>query len=90
MIVEHKSAVRHEVKHRMGQRYFKPCWDEPYERPILKWVYAVCRQLHPRRAESKHLFVLAKHAVETAIEQGEEKAMKVLVNGCQCGAKLKV
>ena len=30
------------------------------------------------RAESKRLLDLAKHAVETAIEQGEEKEMKLL------------
>lgn len=48
------------------------------------------RESFALRAESKRLLDLAKHAVEVAIEQGEEKAMKLLVNGCQYGAYLNV
>ncbi len=42
------------------------------------------------RAESKRLLDLAKHAVEIAIEQGEEKVIKLSMNGCQYGAELGV
>jgi restriction endonuclease S subunit len=41
-------------------------------------ISAKVRESFALRAESKRLLDLAKHAVETAIEQGEEKAMEAL------------
>ena len=41
-------------------------------------IAAKVRESFALRAESKRLLDLAKHAVEVAIEQGEEKAMEVL------------
>ena len=41
-------------------------------------ITAKVRESFALRAESKRLLDLAKHAVEVAIEQGEEKAMEAL------------
>ena len=41
-------------------------------------ISAKVRESFALRAESKHLLDLAKHAVEVAIEQGEEKALEIL------------
>lgn len=41
-------------------------------------IAAKVRESFALRAESKRLLDLAKHAVETAIEQGEEKALYVI------------
>jgi hypothetical protein len=41
-------------------------------------ITAKVRESVALRAESKRLLDLAKHAVETAIEQGESKAMESL------------
>ena len=41
-------------------------------------IAAKVRESFALRAESKRLLDLAKHAVEVAIEHGEEKAMEVL------------
>ena len=41
-------------------------------------ISAKVRESFALRAESKRLLDLAKHAVEIAIEQGEEKAMKTV------------
>ena len=41
-------------------------------------IAAKVRESFALRAESQRLLDLAKHAVETAIKQGEEKAMKTV------------
>ena len=44
-------------------------------------IAAKVRESFALRAESKRLLDLAKHAVETAIEHGEEKAIKEIKEG---------
>jgi type I restriction enzyme S subunit len=53
--------------------------DLPMVNPqVQKELAAKVRESFALRAESKRLLDLAKHAVETAIEQGESKAMEAL------------
>lgn len=53
--------------------------DLPMVNPdVQKVLAAKVRESFALRAESKRLLDLAKHAVEVAIEQGEEKAMEAL------------
>ena len=53
--------------------------DLPMVNPdVQKVLAAKVRESFALRAESKRLLDLAKHAVEVAIERGEEKAMEVL------------
>lgn len=53
--------------------------DLPMVNPqVQKVLAAKVRESFALRAESKRLLDLAKHAVETAIEQGEEKSMEIL------------
>lgn len=53
--------------------------DLPMVNPdVQKVLAAKVRESFALRAESQRLLDLAKHAVEVAIEQGEEKAMEVL------------
>lgn len=49
-----------------------------FDKDIQQTISAKVRESFALRAESKRLLDLAKHAVETAIEQGEEKAMEIL------------
>jgi type I restriction enzyme S subunit len=49
-----------------------------FDKDIQQKIAAKVRESFALRAESKRLLDLAKHAVEVAIEQGEEKAMDMI------------
>lgn len=49
-----------------------------FDKDIQQKIAAKVRESFALRAESKRLLDLAKHAVEVAIEQGEDKAIKSL------------